>query len=130
MSVGILIITHDGIGPALLGTTSHMLGGCPLNSRLLMASRDSDPQELEHQAEEFVEALDTGDGVLVLTDLYGSTPSNIATKMMKKSFIRVVSGVNLSMLVRVFNYPSLSLEELAEKAVSGGQDGIISMPEE
>ena len=101
-----------------------------MNSRLLMASRDSDPQELEHQAEEFVEALDTGDGVLVLTDLYGSTPSNIATKMMKKSFIRVVSGVNLSMLVRVFNYPSLSLEELAEKAVSGGQDGIISMPEE
>ncbi len=61
MSVGLLVITHDGIGPALLGTTSLMLGGCPLPAKLLMASRDSDPDELRTQAEEFIESLDDGD---------------------------------------------------------------------
>lgn len=124
MSVGLLIITHDGIGPALLGTTSLMLGGCPLEAKLLMASKDSDPDELVRQAEEFIEALDNGDGVLILTDLFGSTPSNIAGRLDINNQIRAVSGVNLSMLIRVLNYPELDLTALAEKALSGGQDGI------
>lgn len=124
MSVGLLIITHDGIGPALLGTTSLMLGGCPLNAKLLMASKDSDPDLLKKQAQEFIETLDDGDGVLVLTDLYGSTPSNIAVGLSDNYTTRAISGVNLSMLIRVLNYPELSLDELAKKAISGAQDGI------
>ncbi len=124
MSVGLLVITHDGIGPALLGTTSLMLGGCPLQSKLLMASKDSDPDDLRRQAEEFVEALDSGDGVLILTDLYGSTPSNVALGLAENHETRAVSGINLSMLIRVLNYPELGLDDLAEKARSGGQDGI------
>jgi len=128
MSVGLLLISHDGIGPALLGTTSLMLGGCPLQAKLLMASRDSDPDDLSRQAEEFVDALDTGDGVLILTDLYGSTPSNIASRMNNRHEIRAISGVNLSMLIRVLNYPELNLAALAEKALSGGQDGIREIP--
>lgn len=124
MSVGLLVITHDGIGPALLGTTSLMLGGCPLEAKLLMASKDSDPDELKKQAEEFVDILDNGDGVLILTDLYGATPSNIAAGLGDRHEVRSVSGVNLSMLIRVLNYPGLALEELTEKAMSGGLDGI------
>jgi len=124
MSVGLLVITHDGIGPALLGTTSLMLGGCPLQAKLLMASKDSDPEDLKKQADEFVGLLDSGDGVLILTDLYGSTPSNIAAGLGEKHEIRSISGVNLSMLIRVLNYPELALDELAEKAKSGGLDGI------
>ena len=127
MSVGLLIITHDGIGPSLLGTTSLMLGGCPLNAKLLMASRDSDPVELAQQAHEYINSLDTGDGVLVLTDLYGSTPSNIAHKLREENTIRVIAGLNLSMLIRVLNYPDLSLDELAEKALTGGRDGILEV---
>ena len=124
MSVGLLIITHDGIGPALLGTTSLMLGGCPLSAKLLMASKDSDPDELKKQAEEFIEALDSGDGVLILTDLYGATPSNVAVGLGDHHKVRAVSGVNLSMVIRVLNYPELGLDELAEKARTGGLDGI------
>ncbi|MDX1519259.1 MAG: PTS fructose transporter subunit IIA [Gammaproteobacteria bacterium] len=124
MSVGLLVITHDGIGPSLLGTTSLMLGGCPLEAKLLMASKDSNPDELRKQAEEFIDLLDTGDGVLILTDLYGSTPSNIAIGLSEHHNTRAISGVNLSMLIRVLNYPELALDELAEKAMSGGQDGI------
>jgi len=124
MSVGVLIISHDGIGPALLGTATLMLNDCPLQTKLLTVSRDSDPDQLTEDAVEQIEALDAGKGVLVLTDLYGSTPCNIARKLISKKHVHVVSGLNLSMLIRVFNYPKLTLEELSEKAVSGGKDGI------
>ena len=125
MSVALLIISHNGIGPALLGTSKLMLGEFPLKTKLLTASRDCDPADLASTANELIQELDDNDGVLVLTDLYGSTPSNIAQNLMDNSNICVVTGLNLSMLIRVFNYPQLGLTELAEKAESGGKDGII-----
>lgn len=125
MSVGLLIISHDGIGASLLGTATFMLNGCPLQTRLLTASRDCNPDELIADAEEEITFLDTGDGVLVLTDLFGSTPSNIAKKLFEQANICVVSGLNLSMLIRVLNYPELDLKQLAEKAITGGKDGIV-----
>jgi PTS system mannose-specific IIA component len=124
MSVGLLIISHDGIGPALLGTATFMLGNCPLQAKLLTASRDCDPDELIAEANEEIKSLDEGDGVLVLTDLYGSTPSNIAGRLSELNKVRTVTGLNLSMLIRVLNYPELNLEELADKAYSGAHDGI------
>jgi len=126
MAAGILIITHNGIGPALLGTAKLMLNGCPLPAKLLNASTDSDPDQLLIDATELVVELDAGDGVLILTDLAGSTPSNIASKINNNN-VRIVSGVNLSMLIRVFNYPDSSLDELAANALSGGRDGIIQV---
>jgi PTS system ascorbate-specific IIA component len=130
MSVGILIISHDGIGPAILGTATLMLDDCPLQTKLLTTSRDSDPDQLTEDAIEQIAVLDTGEGVLVLTDLYGSTPCNIAQKLTSQRHVHVVSGLNLSMLIRVFNYPQLILEELSEKAVSGGKDGIMKIVSE
>ncbi len=127
MSVGVLIISHDGIGPALLGTATLMLNDCPLQTKLLTVSRDCDPDQLTEDAIEQLDALDSGDGVLVLTDLYGSTPCNIAQRLAPQNHIQVVAGLNLSMLIRVFNYPQLTLEELSENAISGGKDGIIKI---
>jgi mannose PTS system EIIA component len=125
MSVGLLIISHDGIGAALLGTATFMLNNCPLQTKLLTASRDCSPDELVADALEEINGLDEGDGVLILTDLYGSTPSNIAKILSSSANVLTVSGLNLSMLVRVFNYPELNLQQLAEKAISGGKDGIV-----
>lgn len=130
MSVGVLIISHDGIGHALLDTANTALGQCPLEVRLLSASRDCDPDELLGAGQRLVAELDRGDGVLVLTDLFGSTPSNIATRLMLGGRVRIVAGVNLPMLIRVLNYPRLALDELVEKAVSGGLDGIFSVAKE
>jgi mannose PTS system EIIA component len=125
MSTGLLIISHDGIGAALFGTATFMLGTCPIPARLLTASRDCNPEELVADALEEITKLDTGSGVLILTDLYGSTPSNIARLLSSKANVRTVSGLNLSMLIRVLNYPELGLQQLAEKAISGGKDGIV-----
>ena len=124
MSVGVLIISHNGIGAALFGTANFMIKDSPLDVKLLSANRESDVDDLYESAILLIKELDNGDGVLVLTDLYGSTPSNIANSLHEYANINIISGLNLSMLIRLFNYPDLNLADLPEKAYSGGIDGI------
>ena len=125
MAVGLLIITHNRIGEDLLGTARSMLGRLPLETAWLPVSQSGDPDDLLTLATEYHRKLDTGDGVLVLTDMYGSTPSNIATRLLQYPKTQVIAGINLPMLVRVLNYPQLRLHELVNKAISGGHDGIV-----
>ena len=124
MSVGILIITHSNIGSSLYDAVTSVMGNCPLPTKLLPVTLDSDPEKLIDKARQLVTELDQGQGVLVLTDMYGSTPSNIACKL-SNGQVNVVAGINLPMLVRVMNYPDLDLQQLANKAVSGGHEGVI-----
>ncbi|QBQ54118.1 PTS sugar transporter subunit IIA [Nitrosococcus wardiae] len=126
MTVGVLIITHDNIGSSLLDTTNDMLGSCPLQIQILRVTRASHPDALRKQARKLIDNLDTGHGVLVLTDMYGSTPSNIACYAADTQHAQIVTGLNLPMLIRVLNYPRLSLTELTEKAISGGREGVCA----
>lgn len=125
MSVGILLVTHNGIGDQLLGTARATLGFCPIQTASLSVAQDADPDSMERDALGLLKSLDTGEGVLVLTDAYGSTPSNVACRLAKGGRVRIIAGVNLPMLLRIFNYPRLSLHELADKALTGGQDGVV-----
>lgn len=125
MTVGILIITHDNVGDTLLETAAKTLGFCPLLSRTIAVAQQCDPQQLMAEAKGCINVLDQGDGVLVLTDIYGSTPSNIACTLCGLPNVQVISGINLPMLIRVLNYPRLGLAELTEKALSGGREGIM-----
>lgn len=125
MSVGILIITHSNIGASLHGAVTSVIGNCPLPTKLLPVSLDSDPEDMIDKARQLITELDEGQGVLVLTDMYGSTPSNIACKLANGQ-VNVVAGINLPMLVRVMNYPELDLQQLANKALTGGHEGVIS----
>lgn len=124
MTIGILLITHPGIGTALLANTSAMLEACPLQARCLEVPPEVDMEKLVEQARHEVESIDDGSGVLVLTDAFGSTPSNIAHRIANRSRTNVVSGVNLPMLIRIFNYCSDSLDSLTQKAAEGGVRGI------
>jgi PTS system ascorbate-specific IIA component len=126
VNVGILLITHDNIGALLLQTAIDILGICPLSTSALSAPPDCDTEAILEEARQLTQQLDNGDGVLVLTDLYGATPSNIACRLHRFHDVRVVSGVNLPMLIRVLNYPDLDLEGLRRKAVSGGRDGVLT----
>lgn len=125
MSVGLLLITHNRIGADLLDTARSMMGEIPLNTRCLAVSQSEDPDSLLTRAMAHYQTLNTGDGVLVLTDMYGSTPSNIANRLLRQPKVQVIAGLNLPMLVRVLNYPSLRLHELVNKALSGGHDGVL-----
>jgi PTS system ascorbate-specific IIA component len=124
--VGLLIITHGGIGTSLLDTAITMLGVCPLKTETLDIHTNSDPDSALNTARNMIQQLNDGSGVLVLTDMYGSTPSNIACKLMSEDQVAVVGGINLPMLVRVLNYPKMTLNELVQKALSGGKDGVLT----
>ncbi|MGD8514795.1 MAG: PTS fructose transporter subunit IIA [Granulosicoccaceae bacterium] len=124
MSVSLLIITHNTIGQSLADVATNMLGSCPMPVDVLKVNSSDDPEMLVSQARAML-ANHTG-GTLILTDMYGSTPSNIACKLARQQDVRIVGGINLPMLVRVLNYPRLGLDELVQKAVSGGRDGVVT----
>jgi PTS system mannose-specific IIA component len=125
MNVGLLLITHNDLGRFLLETASGILGSCPVRTRCLNVPVSCDPDQVLESACTLYRELDQGDGVLVLTDLFGSTPSNIAARLIEKYNILVISGVNVPMLVRILNYPTCSLEEMANKALTGARDGVV-----
>ena len=125
MAVGLLTITHRRVGHELIATAKSMLTKLPLKCDSLTVSDTCDPDELLEKAITLCHNLNDGDGVLVLTDIYGSTPSNICSKLNSLENVHVIAGMNLPMLIRVMNYPNLSLAKLIEKAISGAHDGII-----
>lgn len=125
MSVGLLLVTHDDLAQAFIDVARTTLGECPLRFAIVNACQECDPEDLFEQAERARFELDHGQGVLVITDLYGSTPSNVAARLKERDDVRVVAGLNLPMILRVMNYPRESLDGLAEKALEAGQAGIL-----
>ena len=127
MSVGIVLVTHEQLGVQLLGIAETIY--CVNLNRVALVSIPANigPQQLGKYADmirDTMAAQDSGDGVLVLTDVYGATPDNLARHFSEQSRCLVVSGVNLPMLLRVLNYARQSLEQLGEIALDGGSSGI------
>ena len=126
MSVGILLITHEGIGHALLAVATRLLRKLPLQTDTFEVPFDGDVDALLPQASAALRKVDGGHGVLVLTDLYGATPSNIAAKLSRLGTpVRRVSALSLPMLLRVMNYADLPLDELPAVAAAGARNGVI-----
>jgi PTS system ascorbate-specific IIA component len=125
MTVGILLLTHEGMGDALIETARHILGRVSLRVDAFSIPPGSDVDLAMSGAAARVRALDAGNGVLVLTDIFGATPSNVADKLGPLGLhVQRVSGLNLPMLLRVLNYPEQSLADLAQTAEQGGRAGI------
>lgn len=124
-TAGILLVTHEEIGRALITAAQHVMPRLPCQLDALEVGANDDPAALLPAAARAARALDHGGGVLVLADLYGSTPCNIANQLADLGVrARCVSGLNLPMLLRVLNYSDKPLDELAEVAASGGRGGI------
>jgi len=129
MTIGVLLVSHEPLGHVMLDISVTTLSVCPLATRVLGVPLDDDPNMLAARAEKMVAELNSGDGVLILTDLCGATPSNIACRFARFDDVKVVAGLNLPMLIRVLNYPELSLTEMAERAVDGGRQGVRLLPD-
>ncbi len=129
MTVGVLLITHPGVGSAMLHIATRIFGESTLPVKCLEVPPDSALHPVCESARSMLKVLDRGAGVLVLTDLFGATPHNIAENVAcTETDTAVLSGLNLPMLVRVFNYPGDNLETLTSKAAEGGSRGIIGCP--
>lgn len=126
MSVGILLVTHPGIGSALVEVATRLLRQLPLKTEAFELGFDVDLDIALPQASAALRRVDGGDGVLVLTDLYGASPSNLAAQVARLGTpVRRVSSLNLPMLLRVMNYAELPLDELPAVAAAGARNGAI-----
>ena len=125
MTVGVLLLTHESMGDALIATARHILGRIPLALEAQAIPPGSDLDLALRETATRVRKLDSGDGVLVLVDVYGATPSNVAEKLPGLGLdVRRVAGLSLPMLLRVLNYAEQPLAELAQTAASGGRSGV------
>jgi PTS system ascorbate-specific IIA component len=125
--VGILIISHGAFGEALIHGASHVLGKRPLYVGQVGVTIHDDPDAILPQARDLVRQLDSGEGVLVLTDILGATPSNIATRLLERGRVEGVSGASLPMLIRALTYRDEPLADVVGKAISGGREGVVHL---
>ncbi len=123
--IGVLIVAHDTLGDSLVRAVTHVLGTRPPQLEAFGIAAGDDPSLLLPKAREAVARLDTGDGVLIVSDIFGATPCNLACKLLVPGRIEGLAGVNLPMLVRAFTYRSKGMDTLTKKAVSGGCDGVL-----
>ena len=128
--VGILLICHNGLGDSLVDCVRHVLGSAPPNLKALPVQADDDPQRKEEEARALLAQLETGDGVLLLSDLYGATPCNIARRLCQPGRVEGLSGVSLPMLLRAVCYSGKPLHEVMQKAKESGCDCIVKMDTE
>ena len=129
--IGVLLVTHGDIGTSLLTSASQILGGEQKQVATLSVWRADDVDDLVLRARELMESLDSGDGVLVLTDIFGATPGNVVSRLLEDGRIEGVSGVSLPMLLRVLTGRNGSkegnLRGAVQRALSGGAEGVIHM---
>lgn len=130
--IGILIIAHGDLGSSLIHCANHVMGGPPVLLKQLGVTVQDDPLTTLTQAQVMVrELLDGGsDGVLVLSDIFGATPCNIASKLMEPGRVEILSGVNLPMLVRALAYRQEPLATVLDKASMGAAAGIVHLSRE
>ncbi|MGH8732175.1 MAG: PTS sugar transporter subunit IIA [Burkholderiales bacterium] len=129
--IGVLLVTHGDIGTALLASASQILGDSQKQAATLSVWRADDVDDLVLRARELIDGLDAGDGVLVLTDIFGATPGNVVSRLLEDGKIEGVSGVSLPMLLRVLTSRNGSkegkLRAAVQRAMSGGAEGVVHM---
>ena len=127
--IGILLVTHGTYGEALIQNVCHVLNKRPpLIAQLGVAAQD-DPLDLLPLALQMLDVVDNGDGVLILTDIFGASPANLAIKLLQPGRVEGLTGVNLPMLLRALTYREKGMEILLQRARDGGRDGVFNMLE-
>ena len=128
--IGILIVAHGSLADSLVDCAAHVLGTRPTGLATLDFIGHADPDERQRALEARIAELDDGDGILVLTDVYGATPSNTLCRLLEPTRVEGVTGVNLPMLLKALNYrETLALPQLIERIVKGGRNSINHISE-
>lgn len=125
--IGLFLITHGGLGEALVQCACHVMGRRPPQLMHLGVAAQDDPDAALPLARELLAVADKGDGALIMTDIYGATPANVAMKLLSPGRIEGVAGVNLPMLLRAISYREKGMDTLLDKTLDGGRDGVLNM---
>lgn len=125
--IGLLLVTHSSYGESLIQCACHVLNKRPPQIAQLGVAIQDDPLDVLPLAKQLLGIVDSGEGVLILTDVYGATPANIALKLLEPGRIEGVAGVNLPMLLRALTYRDKDMNTLVTRAIAGGRDGVLNM---
>ena len=124
MSVGLVIVTHGQAGQALVEVAEFILGQSLAEIRQVPFSQSAVHTTGQLELRNALQSSNHGEGILVMTDLIGASPANHVAELLGEFDAVMVSGLNLAMLLRVWNYRDQPLGALARKAVEGGKRGI------
>jgi len=126
--IGVFLVTHGTLGESLIQNVCHVLNKRPpLIAQLGVAAQD-DPLDILPLARLLLKEVDGGEGVLVMTDVFGATPGNLTLKLLHPGRADAVSGVSLPMLLRALTYRERGMETMLQKAISGARDGVVRLP--
>ncbi len=125
--IGVLLISHGAIGETLLASAEQILGAKQSQVAALGVSRNDDPGAVLARARQLAAQLDDGAGLLVLTDMFGATPCNVASRLLADGRVEGVAGISLPMLVRVLSGRNGALPAAVQRALSGGAEGVVHM---
>jgi PTS system mannose-specific IIA component len=123
--VGILLMTHAPLGQAFLAAVAHVFRGPTEQLEAIDVVADQDLNEVQALAAEAIKRLDTGAGVLVITDVKGGTPANCCNKLADAGRVEVIAGISLPMLLRAITYRTDTLDVVVEMALAGAQSGAV-----
>ena len=123
--IGVLIIAHSDLAGELISAAEHIVGKMEHVVGVGVTPHQS-VEQLRSQIAQAIKAVNKGDGVLILTDMFGGTPSNISLSFLDEDKVEVLTGVNLPMVVRMATYRGnkKSLKELARHIMGYGRDNI------
>lgn len=124
MSVGVVIVTHGATGDSLIEMAEFLLGESMAEIRFVPFRQSGDNITTIDEVSSAMAAANTGEGVLVLTDLMGASPSNLVVEQLEANDGVMVTGLNLAMLMSVWNYRKQPLGLLARKAVESGRRSV------
>jgi mannose PTS system EIIA component len=125
--IGILLVTHASLGEALIAGAAHVMGGPPVRVRAISVIATDSPEKIRDEARAAAAVVDDGSGVLVISDMCGGTPCNVATRLGVPGRVEVICGASLPMLVRALTYRNEPLESVVKKALSGGNEGVMKL---
>ena len=124
MNVALLLVSHKGIASSLLDAATRIVNDKPSNIAYVEIPMDAPIDTMRKNIRDQLDKFDKNKDILILTDIYGGTPSNLASCFILNDKIQLVSGVNLAMIIKAINYRSLPLTELVEKIIEGGRQSI------
>ena len=123
--IGIVIVAHGGFADELLKATEHVVGELPMARAIGLNPKD-DLSKRRDEIDAAISEVDSGAGVIVLTDLFGGTPSNLAIAAMAREGVEVVTGVNLPMMMRLAKSRHLPRAEAVTAVLEAGRKYIIA----
>ena len=123
--IGIVVVTHCELGQSLLEAAEFILGESPELVRPVSINVRENADDLRKQLAETLKEMDQGDGVLILTDMFGGSPSNLSYSFLEEGRIEVISGVNLPLLVRAIGLrKKVLINELGKQLEAHGKRSI------